>query len=296
MSNPKTPMSIEVASIEASRLGECPIWCDDTQSLWWVDVLEPTLWRLDGLTGVCRQYPVKARRIGSLALREQGGLLLACDDGLYTYDPETSRQEFLVDPEPGADGHRKNDGRSDWLGNFWVGTLRERDYAPVGTLYRVAGDRSVTTVADGLAIPNGLAFDPERGRAYFTDTRAYTIWVSDYDPVSNVLGERKVFARTTPPARPDGSCIDEAGYVWNALYAGSAVVRYSPDGEVAQIVDLPVSHPTCCCFGGPNLDRLYVTSACEPLSADQRREEPLAGHVLVLDVGVRGRREFRTRL
>ena len=296
MFNSKNPMSIDVASSEASRLAECPIWCDETNSLWWVDVLEPTLWRLDGLTGACNRYPVKARRIGSLALREKGGLLLACEDGLYAFDPDTCRQRFLVDPEPRADGHRKNDGRCDWTGSFWVGTLRERDYAPVGALYRVSEDKTVTAIASGLAIPNGVAFDRQRGRAYFADTRAFTIWVCDYDPVADVIGEPRIFARTTAPARPDGSCIDEEGYLWNALYAGSAVVRYSPDGDVSRILELPVSHPTCCSFGGPNLDRLYITSAYEPLSAEQRSEEPLAGHVLVADPGVRGRREFRTRL
>ena len=289
-------MRIESVSSDACRLGECPIWCEASQSLWWVDVLEPALWRLDALTGRCTRLPVKARRIGSLALREKGGLLLACDDGIYSYDPNTGEQYFLIDPEPGAVGHRKNDGRCDWAGNFWVGTLREQDYAPVGTLYRIAEDGMVTAVASELAIPNGLAFDRQRGRAYFADTRAFTIWACDYDPLSNSIGKPKVFARTRAPARPDGSCLDEDGFLWNALYAGGAVVRYSPDGRVSQIVELPVSHPTCCSFGGPNLDQLYITSALEPLNADQRNQEPLAGHVLVVDVGVRGQPEFRANL
>ena len=296
MSNPKLPMRIDSISSDACRLGECAIWCVSSQTLWWVDVLEPALWRLDAPTGHCSRLPVKARRIGSLALREQGGLLLACENGIYAYDPDTGEQNFLIDPEPGAVGYRKNDGRCDWAGNFWVGTLREEDYAPVGTLYRIAKDGMVTAVASELAIPNGLAFDRQRGRAYFADTRAFTIWACDYDPVSNFIGKPQVFARTTAPARPDGSCLDEEGYLWNALYAGGVVVRYSPDGKVSQIVELPVSHPTCCSFGGPNLDRLYITSASEPLTADQRNQEPLAGHVLVVDVGVRGRPEFRANL
>lgn len=289
-------MPIEPISSKPSRLGECPLWCEITNTLWWVDVLEPTLWQYDFETGLCMRHDIKAKRIGSVALRQQGGLVVACEDGLYAYDPVTREKSFIVDPEPGVVGHRKNDGRADWAGNFWVSTLREDDYAPVGSIYKIGRKTDVTTVASDMAIPNALAFDRQRKRAYFADTRAYTIWVSDWDPDVNVIGERRVFAQTTPPARPDGSCIDQDGFVWNALYSGGRLIRYTPDGDVAQVIKLPVSHPTCCSFGGPDLDQLYITSALEPLTDDQRRAEPLAGHTLVMKVGMRGRPEFRTHL
>lgn len=290
------PTDVEALPAASNRLGECPLWCDRSRSLWWVDVLAPALWNYDPRTGLCVRHAVDARRIGSLALRESGGLLLACDTGLFGYDPHSGRQSFLVDPEPGRNGHRKNDGRADSAGNFWVGTLRETDYAPVGALYRVTPERDVLAEEEGLAVPNALAFDPERRRMYFADTRAFTIWVCHYDAGTGVRGQRRVFATTAGPARPDGSCIDAEGHLWNAEYAGGRLVRYAPSGAVSRIVDLPVSHPTCCCFGGPDLDRLYVTSASEPLSPEELRAEPLAGRVLVLEPGVRGRPEFRTRL
>ena len=286
----RTPR-IEVLDAPAERLGECPIWCEREGTLWWVDVLDGALWSHDGSGS--RRHPVSARRLGSIALREAGGVILARDDGLFAYDPQTGRQTFLVDPEPGRTGHRKNDGRADPTGNFWIGTLREADYAPVGAIYRVTPDLAVSREEEGLAIPNALAFDAERGRRYFADTRAYTIWVCDHDAETGARGERREFARTLAPARPDGSCIDADGFLWNAEYAGGRIVRYAPSGEIAATIELPVSNPTCCCFGGPGLDRLYVTSAYEPLSPEQRRQEPLAGRVLVLDAGVRGRPEFR---
>jgi len=289
-------MQFEALDAAPARLGECPLWCERSGRLWWVDVLAPALWSFDAKSGACKHHEVKARRIGSLALREAGGLILACEDGLHTYDPESGRQDFLIDPEPGLTGHRKNDGRVDWAGNFWIGTLREDDYAPVGSIYRVAPDLTVTRKATRLAIPNALAFDADRRRLYYADARAYTIWSRDYDPATGEISDELPFARTTPPARPDGSCIDAEGHVWNAEYAGGRLVRYHPDGEVSQIVELPVSHPTCCCFGGDELDRLYVTSATEPLSLEERRAEPLAGRVLVLDAAVAGRAEYRTGL
>jgi sugar lactone lactonase YvrE len=287
---------MDVLDAPPNRLGECPLWCDRTHRLWWVDVLEPALWSHDPTTGRCARYAIAARRLGSIALSETGGLILACENGLFAWDPETSAQTFLVDPEPGHPGHRKNDGRADPAGGFWVGTLRESDYAPVGAIWRVAPDLGVTREATGLAIPNALAFDPERGRLYYADTRAYAIRVRDYDAATGESRNDRVFARTEAPARPDGSCLDAEGHLWNALYAGGRLVRYDPSGRVSREIALPVSHPTCCAFGGPSLDHLYVTSASEPLGPAGRAAEPLCGRVLVLDPGVRGRREFRARL
>lgn len=290
------PIRPEIVSSDRCRLGECPIWCDRDQRLWWVDVLAPALWSYDPSTGSNHCHEVRARRLGSIAMRESGGLLLACEDGIHAYDPRTGLQEFLVDPEPGVSGHRKNDGRADPLGNFWIGTLREEDFAPVGKLYRVNPGGSVTVEAEGIAIPNSLAFDAERKRMYFADTRAYTIWSYDQDQTSGNISKRQSFAVTTPPARPDGSCVDAEGCLWNAEYAGGRVVRYSPNGEVLFSLELPVSHPTSCCFGGRFLDTLYVTSAAEPLSPEERQEEPMAGHVLSFRLGISGRPEYRTEL
>jgi sugar lactone lactonase YvrE len=288
--------SIEALPTPANRLGECPIWCDRTRRLWWVDVLEPALWSFDLTTNACRRHEVGVRRLGSIALRKQGGLVLACDSGLYAYDPDTGSRKFLVDPEPGKPGHRKNDGRADPWGNFWVGTLEEDSYRPVGKLYRVTPGLSVSIEAEALAIPNSLAFDEERGRIYFADTRAYAIWTAPCDGSGARVQEKVIFATTAAPARPDGSCVDVEGCLWNAEYAGGRVVRYAPSGEILGAIDLPVSYPTCCCFGGAELDRLFVTSAAEPLDLRQRADQPLAGRVLTMNPGVQGRTECRVGL
>ncbi|AEQ51211.1 SMP-30/gluconolactonase/LRE family protein [Pelagibacterium halotolerans] len=285
-------MEFEQISFEPSRLGECPLWCERTERLWWVDILQGRLWSYDPDSGQRHCHPVKARRLGSIALCEDGNLVLACDDGLYLYDPETGKQDFFVDPEPGRPENRKNDGRADPYGNFWVGTLREADYAPRGKLYRISPEGAVFTEIDGLSIPNGLAFDQSRARMYFADTRAHAIWRCDH-AASGKISNRQIFATTTPPARPDGSCIDAQGNLWNAVYAGSRICQYAPDGEILQSIELPVSHPTCLAFGGPGLDRLFITSALEPVPPGQREREPLAGHVLAFDAGVKGRVEHR---
>lgn len=291
-----TGIRIERAAVAANRLGECPLWCERTGRVWWVDVLAPALWSLDPATGAARTHPVPGRRLGSIALRRSGGLLLAADDGLYVGDPETGDWAFVCDPEPGMADHRKNDGRADAAGRFWVGTLNERDYRPAGAIYRVGPGGESARMVDGLSIPNAVAFSPDSRTLYYADTRAYCIWACDFDVDSGAIADRRVFATTTPPARPDGSCVDAEGHVWNAEYAGGRLVRYDPAGRIAQVVELPVSHPTCCCFGGADLGTLYVTSARFPLTEDELSQEPLAGSLLAFRPGPAGRPEWRVGL
>lgn len=293
LQTPSARFLFETVPAEANRLGECPIWCERTKRLWWVDVLTPALWCYDPATDKSHRHHFRGRRLGSIALRSAGGLILACDDGIYNYDPHTGDQRFLVNPEPQVEGHRKNDGRADPLGNFWVGTLEEETFSPVGVLYRIDPLLGVTLQANGLKVPNSLAFDTDRRRMYLGDSRAHTIWVFDYDPASGEISNQRIFATTTAPAKPDGSCIDSEGFLWNAEYAGGRVVRYSPDGQVNLSIDLPVTYPTCCCFGGPELDRLFVTSAKQPLNPETQGRGGMAGRLISLEPGVRGHPEFR---
>lgn len=285
-------MQFERISTDRCALGECPLWCDMRRVFWWVDVLEGALWSFDPAAGDCRRHPVQARRLGSIALYDDAGLLLACDDGLYRYDPDTGYQGFLTDPDPRGPAFRKNDGRVDPFGNFWVGTLREADFGPVGRIYRVSPSGSSRAEADGLAIPNGLAFDAARGWVYFADTRAYTIWRAPLSKDGG-LDRREVFVTTQPPARPDGSCLDREGRLWSAIYAGGQIACYTPEGAQAMALDLPMTYPTCACFGGDDCAQLCITSASQPMHARDLANEPEAGHVILLNSDVKGRPEHR---
>jgi sugar lactone lactonase YvrE len=87
---------------------------------------------------------------------------------------------------------------------------------------------------------------------------------------------------------PDGSSVDAEGFVWNAVFDGGCLLRYSPDGRIDRTVQLPVSRPSACTFGGPDLATLYVTTARFRLAPDKLAAEVHAGGLLALDVGVTG--------
>jgi sugar lactone lactonase YvrE len=159
---------------------------------------------------------------------------------------------------------------------------------PNGCLYRLDPDRTLVPVLNGITIANSLGWSPNGSTMYFSDTTSHTITSYDFDALSGTPSNPRPFARTVSPATPDGSTVDAEGYLWNAEYDGWRVTRYAPDGRVDRVLELPVRRPTCCAFGGPDLTTLFITTACQNLTAEERAAQPLAGGLLAIDVGVRG--------
>ena len=279
-------------------LGESPVWSVRDRVLYWVDIKAPAIHRFDPATRIDRSWPV-AQEIGSIALRQGGGLVAALRDGFALIEPDLTTLEWITDPETDQPLNRFNDGKCDRQGRVWSGTMHdppgppetyfERD--PVGVLYRLDGDDSCHAMADGILVSNGLAWSPDGTAMYFTDSPRRTIWTYDYDPATGNLGQRRTFAEIPEaPGRGtgDGATVDAEGFYWSAEFRGSRLVRYAPDGTADRTVDLPVSRPTSCAFGGDGLATLFVTSAKIMLNAAELAAEPLAGALFALDVGVGG--------
>jgi sugar lactone lactonase YvrE len=276
--------NIAAAVAAQDVLGECCLWCAVTQRLWWIDIQKPCLQSYDPVHGERRVFPLPGRFCGCAALRQSGGFVLALDDGLHGFDPTSGRLELLLHAEPDRPGNRYNDGRCDRRGRLWIGTMNIDTHRPTGAFYRIGADRSARRVLDAFTIPNSTAFSPDDRTLYVADTPRHVIWAFDFDIDAGAIANRRVFADLAARhGNPDGSCVDAEGFLWNAEYGGHRLTRYAPDGRIDRALELPVTNPTCCCFGGETLDTLYVTSA-----GGERPTSPLEGAVLALDVGVRG--------
>ena len=276
-------------------LGESPLWDDLAQCLYWLDIRRPALRRLCPATGQVDSWPLPGLA-GSIALTDDQRLLLALPQKIVLFDPATGAMTPFVEPPPQPDGHRFNDGRCDAQGRFWVGTMHNVTRAPEGVLYRLEGSGPMVPVRTGICIPNSLAFSPDGRTMYFADSLRYAIFAHDYDPATGTMGVERVFATSTPPAFADGSAVDAEGFLWNAQFNGGQLVRYAPDGRIDRVLPLPVQRPTCCAFGGPELDMLYITSASQNMSEAEMQAEPLAGALLAIKVGVCGLPEPRFSL
>ena len=285
-----SPTSVTVFAHPRCLLGECPVWCPDTRTLFWADIFGCTVHALDE-HGSLRSRQLETR-VGALALGARGELVLGLKTGIEVLDLATGARRPVASPEAHLPDNRFNDCAVDPTGCLWIGSLDDTGLPGRGSVYRVGPAGDVATLATGVGLSNGIGFSPDGLLAYLTDTTARRIDVVPFDPQTGALGPRRVFA-TDDVGYADGVAVDAEGGVWSAKWGGGRVVRYAPDGTVDHVERLPVRCPTSVVFGGVGLDRLFVTTASiEPDTPEELRQG--AGQVFVLDgLGVRGQEPRR---
>jgi sugar lactone lactonase YvrE len=206
-------------------------------------------------------------------------------------DPSTGAVTLLCDPELDRPGNRFNDGKCDPWGHFWAGTMAY-DFEPLaGALWRLDGDKGITRQRSQLTISNGLAWSHDRGTLYLIDSPTLNVMAFPLTSAGEIAGEPTICLQIPKDwdAVPDGMCIDAEGMLWIALFGGGCVTRWDPlHGRLLDRLTLPCRQVTSCCFGGPNLDQLFVTTARREMDAAELKAEPLAGGLFQADVGVKG--------
>jgi sugar lactone lactonase YvrE len=279
-------LTIECVSDVRAVLGEGPIWVERDAALYWVDIKGRRLFRLDD-RGQLTEWTTPMR-VGSVAPLAEPGFVAGTDVGIAIVHPDANLYEVILQPEADRPGNRFNDGKVDREGRFWAGSMDDLQRRASGALYRVDVNRKITRVDDHYRIANGPAFSPDGRIMYHNDTGRNVTYAFDLSKAGEP-GERRIFAKHDPAGgHPDGMTVDSEGCLWIAFWGGWCLRRFSPAGECLSTIRMPVEQPSSCTFGGPDFDRLYVTSARESLSDDQLEMQPNAGGLFMLVPGVRG--------
>lgn len=277
-------MRAERVTDQVSYHGEGPVWWPRWQKLRFVDMFAGDVLSLVG--DRVERTPVGSPIAAALRPRMGGGAIVARerDLAISNLDDLSDLAGFISLPE-GVD-MRCNDGGCDPDGAFWIGTIAYSFDAEAGSLYRLdAASRSPRRVLDRLTISNGIGWSPDTSTMYLNDSGTGITWAFDSDPIEG-LSNRRVFAESADDGLPDGLCVDAEGGVWTARYGGGRVNRYDPSGRLDAVIEVPgVTKVTACCFGGPALDTLYITTSRENLPDDA---EPAAGSVFEVGLGVLG--------
>ncbi len=235
-------MRIEIVVDVKTTLGEGPVWDVEQQRLYWIDSFDGRVLRCADDGRELRAWDV-GQKIGSMALRRSGdAALVALQTGIYNLDLPTGDIELIVDPEPGLPDNRLNDGKVDRHGRFIVGSMDTREDQASAKLYRLDPDLSLHTLDEGIIVSNGPCWSPDGETFYFADTWSGDIWAYDYDNTSGAVANRRTFAKvdTSAGGAADGCTVDAEGCLWQALVYAGKLVRYTPDGQVDRIIDMPV--------------------------------------------------------
>ena len=274
-----------IADVKAN-VGEGPVWVAREQALYWVDNKGRKILRLG--EGGERQTFDTPFEVCCLAPNQGGGFIAGTDRGFAHIDLEAECFAVIGNPEEDLPRNRFNDGKTDPQGRFWSGTMDDREEEATGSLYRLDPDLRWHKMDSGYQVTNGPAFDGPRDRMYHTDSARQTIFAFDLSK-SGDLTDRRVFAQFGEgDGHPDGMTVDSDGFLWVCFWDGWCLRRLSPDGEIVQHIEMPVQRPTSCAFGGPDLDRLYVTSASRGIDEDALAMQPCAGGLFLLEAGARG--------
>jgi sugar lactone lactonase YvrE len=285
---------VELVLDARNATGESPVWHAGEQALYWVDIPARNLFRKAIDSGELSQWHMP-EMLGCIALAGTGtGLIAGAESGIFSLQPGPDGEmgfERLAAVDHAQPGMRFNDGRCDRQGRFLAGTMvmNMAAGADCGCIYSYQKSSGLTQLVDGFITPNGMAFSPDGGTMYLSDSHpsSQLVWAFDYDTERGVPSNRRVFVDMNPlPGRPDGAAIDADGCYWICGNDAGLVHRFTPEGKLDRSLPVPVKKPAMCAFGGAGFDTLFVTSI-RPEGIDLS-DQPLAGGVFALYPGVRG--------
>lgn len=279
------------------EIGEVPMWHPGENRLYWIDIPAGEMFRYDPQTETYERC-FDGSVIGGYTIQTDGSFLLFMEAGaIQRLDPSESEiahddsLDSIVDSIPGEQRSRFNDVITDPEGRVFGGTMPTDDR--LGVLYRLETDGTVTTVLDGIDLPNGMGFTPDREVFYLTESNTGTIYAFDYDAETGEIDNQRVFVEIPEEeGMPDGLTVDKEGYVWSAQFGGGCVVRYTPDGIEESRHEVPAENVTSLLFAGENFNDLYVTTAMYEASEDDKN----SGNLFRLRPPVSGIEEFTSNV
>jgi sugar lactone lactonase YvrE len=287
-------LRIEIFSSDRDKLGEGPLWDVEEERLYWIDSYGCVIHRSDLKGGDRRSWAVP-EPIGSMALRQKGGAVLSLRSGFHLLDFGSGEISRIAETHPGEVRPRLNDGKVDRQGRFLAGSMDYAEMEPVGKLFRLDPDLSVSVLDTGIICSNGPCFSPDGRTLYFADSFKRTIFAYDYDTATGLVKSRRNFAVFDGRLSgfPDGATVDSEGFVWSVEVYGGHLARFNPEGVIDRIVGLPVYSTTSISFGGPALDIAFVTSMARPFRGAYHHEVEAGMVFAVHGLGVKGLPEPR---
>lgn len=258
----------------SAALLESPLWDEKRQLLWMIEIRKNRIFAVSPSDHSCKTYTMPSL-VGWIALRPDGTLYAALKDGIYIFDPDNIKLEFVAHPE--ADPKfRYNDGHIDPSGRILVGTKGDAENLEGQCGLWQSRNGEWRFIISDATIANGMGFSPDLSTFYFIDTPSKNIYAYDYDHESGDISNKRIFASTVGEGMPDGMCVHPDGRIFVAEYKGSRVSVFTKNGYPLEPIELPVTNVTSCCLAG---NRLFITTAKCP-----EKDEPTAGGLFVAEI------------
>lgn len=264
-------------------LAEGPGYYPQSDTILWVDIERGILNELQFSTRINRQI-VLGGKVGFAVYDANKSILAGTHEGIIRVNPESGQVEKLVHPEAHLSGNRFNDGKMGPDGAIWAGTMSMKEDPGAGSFYKyVPSTNSISPQFGGVTISNGLAWTADKKTLYYIDTPTMRVDAFDFDPEGGRLSNRRTVIRIPDGVGyPDGMTIDREGMLWIAMWAGWGVLRFNPiSGGLMEKIHVPVECVSACCFAGPHMDQMIITTSSRDLTPEQKPQQPHAGSLFI---------------
>ena len=291
---------VELLYESKNILGEGITYCSINNNLYWLDINNKSkLFKLN-LSSNKNEVFELPEIVTATSIKSDNELILASNNGLNLFNLSNKKFQRVLNIEDQLISTRSNDGGSDAYGRFWLGTMqnnfdKDGNDVPIkdniGKLYKVDIDKTISIVEEGLTIPNTFVWSPDNSIFYFTDTLSGSIFNYDFNLEQGELTNKKKFA-SYDRGLPDGSTIDTDGCLWNCRWGGSCIVRFTPNGKVDHVIEMPVQNITNCIFGGKDMKTLFITTA----SNIGKNQNDLDGNLFAISLNYQGIEDNKSKL
>ena len=300
----------QAVATQAFELGESPFWHPRERTLYGVDIAGRQILRAKPVTGAVQTWDMPSEP-GCIAPAASGGWVIALRHGIFRAHEWGGALQRIATLNYDPTQMRANDGKCDALGRLWIGTIDETKVARNAALYSLdcrGGNPLIERKTDPGSLPattgNGLAWSPDDTTLYWADTPSHTVYAWNFGVTTGAITAQRRFAHfPTKPAgwqytaaddnggyrgRPDGAAVDAQGHYFVAMYEGRRLCKFAPDGTLVAEIATPAQCPTMPCFGGDDLQTLFITSARHGRSAQELHDLPLSGCLFSMRVEVPG--------
>ncbi len=271
-------------------IGEGILWHPDEQCLYWIDIPAGKIFQHKPSSGETKEWETESP-VGGFTIHEDGRLLLFMHEGAIKLWMDGDF-ETVIDSLPEMKGNRFNDVVADPMGRVFCGVMSTEHSK--GWVYQMDPSKRLTRVIENTGTANGMGFNNNETLLFFCDSKKSDVSVFDYDKqTGDISNQRRIYQTLrSKSGSPDGLCVDSDDNLWIGLWEGSSIVQIDQKGVELKKIKFPARKITTLCFGGEDLDDIYINSAG---AEDLRLNNQSAGALFHLRLGIKGKYEYRSR-
>jgi len=268
-------------------LGEGTLWVPSQNSIYFVDIKKKNIFILNTKSKKKRIIKVN-KEIGFLAHIKKNIFILGLKSELRIINLKTKKIIKSIKIEKDKPLNRINDGKTDFLGRLWFGTMDNPERRiRNGSLYCLDKNLILHKVDTKYYITNGPAFI-NNDTFLHTDSRRKIIFKIKINKNFKIIKKTKFIKFSKKDGSPDGMTIDSKKNIWICHFGGACITVYNLKGKRIYKIQLPAKNITNCTFGGINKNEIFVTSALKGMKKSELKKFNLSGSLFNIKTNVKG--------